>query len=383
MSFKKLYIIAGEASGDLHGGKVLEKLKVIHPDLIVRAWGGDHLEAAGAMIDVRYERINFMGFSEVLKNIHKIILLFRSAKKSIVEFNPEALLLIDYPGFNLRMAKWAYSKNIPVYYYIAPQIWAWKENRVHTIKETVRKLFIILPFEKDYFAKHGIQAYYFGHPLLESIQKFRWNPSFREDYGLSNQSIIAILPGSRAQEIKTMLPIYLEAVRLECKYQVVIAGLKQHKSLYEELCKSKSLYPKIIYNDTYNLLHQARLAIVTSGTATLETALFGVPEVVCYKGNFLSYWFAKKLIKVKFISLVNLISNKKVVQELIQSDCTPTRIKSEMNILKHSLTRSMVKSELKLLQQVLKGDKPYDQVARMISKDLCHTDKLKSNNGTI
>jgi lipid-A-disaccharide synthase len=359
MSFQKLFIISGEASGDLHGGNLLIQLKNLHPALEVKAWGGDHLEAAGAQIEVRYETINFMGFSEVLKNLNKILKLFRIAKKSIIEFKPDALLLIDYPGFNLRIAKWAHEKGIPVYYYIAPQVWAWKEKRVKTIQDTVRKLFVILPFEKEYFQKHGINAYYYGHPLAQSIIDFPKHLTFRETYSLNDQSILAILPGSRAQEIRALLPVYLDSIKNDRNYQIVIAGLKQ----------SKSFFPKIIYNDTYNILQHTTLAIVTSGTATLETALFGVPQIVCYKGNQLSYWLAKKLIKVKYISLVNLIADKKMVPELIQSECTPKSIQFELFKLSQDTVKSQLKSELHSLRSLLQGEEPYKNVALEISKD--------------
>lgn len=368
MKLNKVYIISGEASGDLHGGKLCNELKKINPDIQIRGWGGNQLEAAGAVVDVRYERVNFMGFTEVLKNIITILKLFRQTKKTILEFKPDALILIDYPGFNLRMAKWAKGHSIPVYYYIAPQVWAWKEKRVRIIKEAVRKLFIILPFEKDFFSKHGVPAYYFGHPLLQLIHEFKYDRDFRIKNQLTNQSIIAILPGSRRQEIKTMLPIYLEAVQHECKYQIVLAGLTQHQELYESICKTSDAKIKIVYNDTYNLLHQAKMAIVTSGTATLETGLFGVPEVICYKGNRISFEIAKKLIKVKFICLVNLIADKKIVQELIQNDCNPVSLQEELTKLKNHTVRKRIKSELKAMQSILCGEHPYENVAKEIMK---------------
>lgn len=367
---RKIYIIAGEASGDLHGGHLSVELKKIHPDIQLRGWGGNHMESAGTIIDVRYEKVNFMGFTEVFKNLTLIFKLFKDTKKNILAFNPDALILIDYPGFNLRMAKWAFRKNIPVYYYIAPQAWAWKEGRVKTLREAVRKLFIILPFEKEFFTKHKVPTSYYGHPLVQLINEFRFNPQFRIKNQLSNQSIIALLPGSRKQEIKTMLPIYLDSIKNECKYQIVIAGLEQHRQLYESICQNSKANVKIVYDDTYNVLHQARYAVVSSGTATLETALFGVPEVVCYKGNQLSYWFAKKLIKVKFICLVNLIANKKIVQELIQEECNPTTIQEELSKLKNHLVRRRIQFKLKNLQQLLAGHNPYKNVAMEIIEDM-------------
>jgi lipid-A-disaccharide synthase len=379
MNSKKIYIIAGEASGDLHAGNLSVALKAIYPNIQIRGWGGNHLEASGASIDVRYERANFMGFSEVLKNLRTILSLFKLTKKIILEYKPDALILIDYPGFNLRMAKWAFKKNIPVYYYIAPQVWAWNEKRVKILREAVRQLFIILPFEKEYFAKHGIQASYFGHPLLQLINNFKFNPDFRSDHNLTNQSIIALLPGSRKQEIITMLPIYLRAVKNECKYQIVVAGLTQHKELYASIFQEEHISPKIVFDDTYNILHQARFAIVTSGTATLETALFGVPEIVCYKGNQMSYWLAKKLIKVKYICLVNLIADKKIVQELIQKHCNPDSIREELKRLKNHLIRRRIKHELKSIQMMLTGDRPYEKVAEEMAADLDALERERVN----
>jgi lipid-A-disaccharide synthase len=339
MKLNRVYIISGEASGDLHGGKLCKELKKINPDIQIRGWGGDQLASAGAIVDVRYERVNFMGFTEVLKNIFTILKLLRQTKKTILEYKPDALILIDYPGFNLRMASWAKANSIPVYYYIAPQVWAWKEKRVKILKEAVKKLFIILPFEKDFFSKHGLTSYYYGHPLLQLIHEFKYNRDFRIKNQLTNQSIIAILPGSRRQEIKTMLPIYLEAVKKECKFQIVLAGLTQHQDLYESICNTSDAKIKIVYNDTYNLLHQAKLAIVTSGTATLETGLFGVPEVICYKGNRISFEIAKRLIKV------------------------------ELTKLKNHTVRRRIKSELRSIQSLLTGGNPYEKVAEEIMRN--------------
>lgn len=362
----KIYIIAGEASGDLHGGNLVKELRVKYPNLEVRGWGGDCLSSAGVQIDIRYEKTNFMGFTEVIKNLPFIFKLFRFTKNIILDFKPDFILLIDYPGFNLRMAKWAFKHSIPVYYYIAPQVWAWKETRIQTIKKYISKLFIILPFEKPYFEKHGITAYYFGHPLLEIKKNFKNNKDFRLNNHLSNQSIIALLPGSRKQEIKTMLPIYLESTKNECKYQIVIAGLKQHQSIYEDIILQTKMKVPIVYDDTYNLLHHSKFAIVTSGTATLETALFGVPEIIAYKGNQISYWIAKRLIKVKFIGLVNLIADKKIVQELIQHDCNPDAIQLELLNLKKSVTRKRIKYNYQLIQTILDGHNCYEKVASEI-----------------
>jgi lipid-A-disaccharide synthase len=370
MNPKKIYIITGEASGDLHGGKLCQEIRKLVPDIIIRGWGGEHLAAAGAQLDVRYEDVNFMGFSEVLKNLRKILNLFRVTKKTILEFKPDAVILVDYPGFNLRMAQWCRIHGIPVYYYIAPQVWAWKENRVKILKECVRKLFILLPFEKDFFSKHGINSSYYGHPLIQLTDQFKLNPEFRNINSLSNQSIVALLPGSRRQEIKTMLPIYLESFKGTCRYQLVIAGMRQHANLYQKILSQTKVKAQVIYNDTYNILHQARFAIVTSGTASLETGLFGVPEIVCYKGNWFSYLLAKKLIKVKYICLINLIANKKIVQELIQKDCNPETLRDEFNKLRNPQVRKRIRFDLKNIHNLLSGEQPYKNVANEIVSDL-------------
>ncbi|MBK9221874.1 MAG: lipid-A-disaccharide synthase [Saprospiraceae bacterium] len=367
---KKIYIIAGEASGDLHGGQLIKEIKKSNPSIDVRGWGGNNMESAGVQLDIRYEKTNFMGFTEVLKNLFTILDLFKITKKSILEFKPDAIILIDYPGFNLRIAKWAHQNLIPVYYYIAPQAWAWKEKRVLILKKYVKKLFVILPFEKLFFSKHGIDTYYFGHPLLETIKQFKFNPEFRKVHKLTNKSIIALLPGSRKQEISKLLPIYLNGIKNECKYQIVIAGLIHHQELYEYHIQKSGIKAQIVYDDTYNLLYQAHLALVTSGTATLETALFGVPELVCYKGSQISYWIAKRLIKVKYISLVNLIADKKIVQELIQDDCTPVAIQSEFRKFQDPQIRKRIKYNLESIQKMLDGHNCYEKVAAEILKDL-------------
>ncbi|MBK8296083.1 MAG: lipid-A-disaccharide synthase [Saprospiraceae bacterium] len=366
----KIYIIAGEASGDLHGAELVKRFKELNPDISVRGWGGDRLVDAGAHIDIRYEKTNFMGFSEVLKNIVKILGFFRTTKKIILDWKPDCLLLIDYPGFNLRMASWAFDHNIPVYYYIAPQVWAWKESRVKKLKRNLRNLYVILPFEQEYFKKHGMNVHYYGHPLVERIKNFKFNPNFRLKNNLSNQSIVALLPGSRKQEINSMLPVFLESLKDESSFQIVIAGLKQHKLMYESHLEKSKIKATVVYDDAYNLLHQSHHALVTSGTATLETALFNVPEIVCYKGNQFSYYLAKKLIKVNYISLANLIVNRKIVPEMIQQNCNAQSIRKELNFLKDPKVRLEMKADLKQLAGLLDGKDCYNQVAQHILTDL-------------
>ena len=324
---KKIYIISGEASGDLHAANLVSELKKQNNSLEFRAWGGDRLINEGVIIDKHIRELAFMGFLEVLLNLKTILRNIRSCKKNLLDFKPDLLILVDYPGFNLRIAKWAKSKSIPVYYYISPQIWAWKESRIHLIKKTVERMYCILPFEKDFYMKHSLNVSYLGHPLLDEVIKFKiLNNNSLE---LKNKRpILAILPGSRKQEIERKLPLMIAASSQFPEYNVIVACAPNLDLAYYEKFKTQEVL--FVKNQTYNLLQNAELAIVTSGTATLESALFKVPQVVCYKSSFISFWIAKKLIKIKFISLVNLIANKEIVRELIQKDCTSSKIAGEL-----------------------------------------------------
>ncbi len=367
---KKIYVIAGEASGDLYGSQLVSAANKINPNIIWQGWGGEKLKSEKVNIDVRYEDANFMGFIEVAKNILKILSLFRLTKKNIIAFKPDAILLIDYPGFNLRMAKWAKNRNIPVYFFIAPQVWAWKESRIEIIRNCITKLFIILPFEKKYFEDHQVKAFYFGHPLMNIIQNRIQDTNFKSSHNFSNKPIFALLPGSRLQEIEIMLPVFLEAAKQKSNYQIAIAGLVQHKHVYEKWRHKLSVDCHIIYNNTYSLLQIAELALVTSGTATLETGLFGVPQIVCYKGNALSYQIAKRLIKVKYISLVNLIMDKQIVPELIQDDMNSTRILEEITKLEQVNYKSEMQTNYNFLHQKLYFPDTFERIAHELLKDI-------------
>jgi len=353
---KKIYIIAAEASADLHTSKIVKTLKIKNPNWEFFGWGGNKMKAEGVKITTQYKDVSFMGFLEVIKNIRTIYNLFKKTKKEILQINPDIVLLVDYPGFNLRIAKWLYEKNIITYYFISPQLWAWKEGRIESIKKYIHKLIVILPFEKVYYKERNLDVFYAGHPLLDAIKEFKSNVYFREKNKLDCRSIIALLPGSRKQEISTMLPLYLSATHKFKKYQLVIAGLSHHKSLYEsiltEFPDSKAL---IVYDQNYDILHQARIAVVTSGTATLETALFNIPQVVCYKGNSISYYIAKNLIKIKYISLVNLIMDNEIVKELIQYESNIENIEKECKKLLDPSTRNTMKQSYKILHSKL-GD---------------------------
>ena len=327
----KYYVIAGEASGDLHGSNLIKELKKLDASAIIRCWGGDKMQQAGAELVKHYRDLAFMGFWEVIKNIFTIIRNLKFCKKDIEQFQPDTLILIDYPGFNLRIAKWAKQKGLRIIYYISPQVWAWKENRVKMMKETIDKMIVILPFEKDYFKnKWNWEVEYVGHPLVEVIESEK---SKVKSQKFSEKEIIALLPGSRKQEILKKLPVMLEVSKAYPSYQFIVAkapGLDD--DFYNSLLQPYNNV-STVSGKTYDLLMQAKAALVTSGTATLETALFAVPEIVCYKGSSLSYEIGRRLVKVKFISLVNLIMDKLVVKELIQHDMNVKNLQFELEEL--------------------------------------------------
>ncbi len=324
----KYYIIAGEASGDLHGSNLIKELKRLDAAASVRCWGGDKMETAGATLVKHYKELAFMGFIEVLSNLKTILNNLSFCKKDILQYRPDAVILIDYPGFNLRIAKWAKQQGIKVIYYISPQVWAWKENRVKGIKRDVDKMLVILPFEKEFYQKWNYEVEYVGHPLAEVINNFTATEKLFTD-----KKVVALLPGSRKQEILKKMPVMLEAAKNFPAYHFVVAkapGIEEN--FYNDMLAGHGNVSAVV-NKTYQLLHEAKAALVTSGTATLETALFGVPEVVCYKGNRLSYQIAKRLIKIKYICLVNLVMDKEVVKELIQDELTVENITRELTAL--------------------------------------------------
>jgi lipid-A-disaccharide synthase len=327
----KYYIIAGEASGDLHGSNLIKELKKKDPVAGIRCWGGDKMQAAGAELVKHYRDLAFMGFTEVLMNLRTILQNLDFCKKDILQFKPDALILIDYPGFNLRIAKWAKQQGLKVIYYISPQVWAWKENRVKMMKECIDKMIVILPFEKDYFKnKWNWDVEYVGHPLVEVIESEK---SKVKSQRFSNKEIIALLPGSRKQEILKKLPVMLEVSKSFPDYEFVVAKAPAVDDDFYSTLLEPYNNVSTVSGKTYDLLMQAKAALVTSGTATLETALFDVPEVVCYKGSSISYQIAKRVIKVKYISLVNLIMNRLVVKELIQNNLTADNLNHELHEL--------------------------------------------------
>lgn len=318
----RYYIIAGEASGDLHASNLMKELKSCDPDAIFRCWGGDLMLKQGAELVKHYRDLAFMGFMEVVSHLPTILKNLKFCERDLQAFHPDVLILVDYPGFNLKMAKFAARKGIRVFYYISPQLWAWRSSRVKSIRKWVEKMFVILPFEKDFYARYHYPVDYMGHPLLDVIHgRMLLKPrhEFLSGNDLPDRPMIALLPGSRKMEIEKMLRMMTSVVSSFPGYQFVIAGAPSISvDFYGQILKGSGV--KLVVNQTYDLLSHASAALVASGTATLETALMGVPQVVCYKGNQLSYLIAKQLVHVSFISLVNLISGKMLVPELIQSE---------------------------------------------------------------
>lgn len=347
----KYYIIAGEASGDLHGSNLIKALKSLDQYADIRAWGGDLMQSAGAKIIKHYRDLAFMGFAEVIKNLPTILGNIRFCKEDIEAYEPDVLILVDYPGFNLRIAKWAKEKGYKVIYYISPQVWAWKEGRVKSIRKVVDKMLVILPFEKEFYKKWEYDVIYVGHPLIQVINEFLSNnpPAPKSD-----RPIIALLPGSRKQEIEKKLPIMLEASKAFPQYKFVIAKAPSQDDAFYAPFLNGFDNVETVSGQTYSLLARSDAALVTSGTATLETALFGVPEVVCYKGSSVSYQIAKRLIKIKYISLVNLIMDKKVVAELIQHELTVENVVKELNSILHDPERrKQMNADYKELRRIL------------------------------
>jgi lipid-A-disaccharide synthase len=354
------YIISGEASGDLHASNLIKGLKKQDKDAHFRCWGGDLMEREGAVVVKHYRELAFMGFSEVVMNLKTILGNIRFCKEDILEHRPDVLILVDYPGFNLRIAKFAKENNIRVFYYISPQIWAWKQSRVKIIKQYVEKMFVILPFEKGFYSKFSYDVDFVGHPLLDAIEQQEKELAVK-----SEKPLIVLLPGSRKQEIRVMLPLMLSVQKDFPAYVFAVAAAPSiEDDFYRELTSGHQV--EIVKGKTYALLKQATAALVTSGTATLETALFGVPEVVCYKGGKISYEIAKRLIKVKYISLVNLIMDREIVKELIQDELNPETIKLELDRLLDENIRKKMLNDYAQLKQVLGGSGASEKAAQLM-----------------
>ncbi len=366
----KYYIIAGEASGDLHGSNLIKALKREDAEAKFRVWGGDLMQAAGGDLRKHYRDLAFMGFIEVVRNLRTILRNIEFCKKDILDYQPDALILIDYPGFNLRIAKWAKAQGLKVIYYISPQLWAWHASRVHDIKKSVDKMLVILPFEPDFYKKYNYDVIFVGHPLLDVIENFKEKGDFLQEHHLDERPIVALLPGSRKQEISRMLEVMLSVVPKFIDYQFIIAGApSQSKEFYESiLAKANAKNVHLVQNQTYNLLSYAQAALVTSGTATLETALFNVPEVVCYKGSAISYAIAKQLIgkRIKFIALVNLIVDRLLVKELIQHDLNEKNLQQALSAILNPEKAQEIKTGYAELRQKLGNAGASERAARAI-----------------
>ncbi len=368
----RYYLIAGEASGDLHGANLIRALQQEDPAAQVRAWGGDLMAGAGAEVVKHYRDLAFMGFWEVAKNLRTILGNFRFCKADVGAWRPDVLILIDYPGFNLRMAHWAKAAGLRVFYYISPQLWAWHSSRVHGIKANVERMYVILPFEPEFYQKYHCEVDFVGHPLLDVVERFQAPADFREANGLDDRPIVALLPGSRRQEISRMLEAMLQVAPHFPAYQFVIGGAPAiPRDFYEAIIRATGL-PGVhwVGNQTYALLSHARAALVTSGTATLETALFGVPQAVCYRGSAVSFFIARRLVNVKYISLVNLIADRPVVRELIQHDLTAANLRAQLEALLDETHAAGIREGYRLLQEKLGEAGASQRVARLMVQRL-------------
>ena len=369
----KAYVIAGEASGDLHASNLVKALKLEDQSINFRGWGGDLMEDAGVTVVKHYRELAFMGFIEVIMNLRTILGNLKNCKEDIEAFEPDCLILIDYPGFNLRIAEWAHEKGIKVYYYISPQVWAWKKNRVFKIKKVVDEMFVILPFEKEFYGNYDIDVNYVGHPLLDVIKQEDNqaidSEQFRSKNELDKRPIVALLPGSRKQEITSMLSVMTSMIPKFKEHQFVIAGApSQDPEFYQTILKGTDV--KVIFDQTYDLFKNAEAGLVTSGTATLEAALFKMPQVVCYKGNPLSYYIARWLVDIKYISLVNLILDNEAVVELIQGYFKGENLERELkSILPNGQRREKVLKKYDELAQCLGGGGASERTAKALLKN--------------
>ncbi len=373
----KYYIIAGEASGDLHASRLMKELKHQDHETDFRCWGGDLMEAQGGVLVKHYRDLAFMGFMEVLMNIRTILRNMKFCKKDILSYKPDVLILVDYPGFNLRMAEFAARRGMRVFYYISPQVWAWKKSRVKKIRKYVERMFVILPFEKDFYHKFDVDVDFVGHPLLDAIDPgIHDEANIRDKAGLDDRAVVAMLPGSRKQEIRKMLPVMMEMLDHFPDHQFVIAAAP---SAPDQYYKDAFADPRvtIIRGQMHALLKISAAAMVTSGTATLETALFKVPEVVCYKGGRISYLIARRLVKdIKYISLVNLIMDREVVKELIQGEFNAQSLRQELSrLISDEAYRTKMLADLEELHKKLGGPGASATTAHLMYKRLLNREQ--------
>jgi lipid-A-disaccharide synthase len=370
----KYYILAGEASGDMHAANLMKQLKLRDNQAYFRVWGGDKMQAETDEMVKHFKDNSFMGIFQVVTNIRTVKRNFKLCEEDIKQFQPDVLILIDNSGFNLRIAKYVMLSELKtrIYYYILPQAWAWKQKRVHTIQQWCHRIFAILPFEKAFYKSYGYDVDYVGHPILDAIAQRK--PSLSDfkalqiQFDLSDKPIIALLPGSRKQEIKTKLPIMLQVVSHFPQYQFVIAGSDTISPEFYAQYNSDNI--KIIFNRTYDILNCATAALVTSGTATLETALFSVPQVVCYKPGFVNYHLFKGIIKIKFICMVNLILDRMAVQELIESDLNENRLVKELNLILEGEKRNQMLKDYDELETKLGGEGASERTAQLMWEDI-------------
>lgn len=369
----RIYVIAGEASGDLHGSNLIEELKNLYPGITFRGYGGDLMIKQGVDVIKHIKDIDYMGFWEVLINLRKILNMISDCKKDIINWHADAIILIDYPGFNLRIAEFAKKNKIPVYYYISPQLWAWKQRRINKIKRNVKRMFVILPFEKKFYARFNYKVDFVGHPLLDAMKTLSETSSkeFINKNGLKAKEIIALLPGSRKQEIKRILPIMIKTIKnFNDQYQFVIAGAPSvSHEVYKKIVDDTDVIT--VYDQTYDLLINSKAALITSGTATLEAALLNVPQVVCYKANCISYFIAEKLVHLNYISLVNLILERETVKELIQNSLTEETLTEELKkLIYDEKKREQIHKDYVELKRKLGGKGASKKTAELILKDL-------------
>ena len=374
----KYYIIAGEASGDLHGSNLIKELKKLDRNYSFRCWGGDLMNEQTNNLAKHHKDYSYMGFLEVCLNLYTIIKNISFCKSDILKYNPDIIIYIDFPGFNLRIAEWAKKNGFNNHYYISPQIWAWKESRIKLIKKVIDKMYVILPFEKKFYKeKHNFDVSFVGHPLMDEINKRNSEDTSKLSQKISKNKTILLLPGSRDQEIKKLLPIMLSVVSKFKDYKFIIGAAPSQKlSIYQDYIKDSNV--EIIQNKTYELLKNCTAAIVTSGTATLESALFKVPQIVCYKSSWTTYLIGKILLKnLNYISLVNLIANKLIVKELIQNACSKKNLIKELNIILEKEERAKIISNYNELENSLGGRGASNKTAKIIYNYL-----VEENSGT-
>ena len=359
----KFYFVSGEKSGDLHGANLAHEILKKNKDSELRGFGGDKMNLEGVKIVKHINQLSFMGFTEVIKNLSVIRKNLDFCKDDIISFNPDAVILIDFPGFNIKIARFAKEKGIKVFYYISPKVWAWKKSRVEVLRKYVDELIVILPFEVDYFKKEDVKAHYFGNPLSDEIKKETERLLINH-----SKSIISILPGSRKQEIRRNLPTMLDVIPEFPNYQFVIASTEEMYDLCNQISEGRNV--EIVKNQTYSVLKESKIALVTSGTATLETAILNVPQLVCYKTDPLTYFLAKLFIRIKWISLVNIIMEKLVVKEFVQSEMTQKNLVSEMNNLLSESGNRQILHDYKVLQEKLDSNNVSEKISEFILENI-------------